>query len=60
MYKVLKTIGDVAKPGNYAEKGFFKDEDRLVGLEAIEPVGSKEKLADDAIILKAEVQKAKA
>jgi hypothetical protein len=54
VYKVLKTIGDIAKPGDYAEKGFFKDEDRLLSLEAIEAVDAKEKLDHDAVILKAE------
>jgi hypothetical protein len=54
MYKVNVTIGDIAKPGEYAEKGFFKDEARLLEIKAIEAVPAKEKIDDDAVILKAE------
>jgi hypothetical protein len=60
MYKVNMTIGDIAKPGDYAEKGFFKDEARLLEIKAIEAVPAKEKIDDDAVVLKADKEVKKA
>jgi hypothetical protein len=60
MFKVNVSIGSIAKPGDYAEKGFFKDEARLLEINAIEAVPAKEKIDDDAVVLKADKEVKKA
>lgn len=59
MYKVNVTIGDIAKPGEYAERGFFKDEERLLNTGAIEALAKGEKVPDDAVVLAASKEPAK-
>lgn len=53
MYKVNVTIGDIAKPGEYAERGFFKDQERLFNTGAITALEKGEKVPESAVVLKA-------
>jgi hypothetical protein len=54
MYKVTMTIGEVAKPGDYVEAGYLKDEQRLFNIGAIVGLEKGEKVPEDAVVLKAE------
>jgi hypothetical protein len=54
MYKVTMTIGAVAKPGDYVEAGYLKDEGRLLNIGAIVGLEKGEKVPEDAVVLKAE------